>query len=91
MQAKLRFFGIIIGLATTLSACSYFERFVSPTPYSRQQICSQLKHELIFEANPINPNESTPTQKAQLADRYQHYRCTDFEPPPASPPEELTY
>jgi hypothetical protein len=92
MQAQLKFFGMI-GLAAALSACSYFEKIISPTSYSRQQVCSQLRHELIFEANPINPNASTytPIKKAQLGNRYEAYRCTEFEPPPASPPEELTY
>ncbi|MGB6976608.1 MAG: hypothetical protein WBE18_04040 [Gammaproteobacteria bacterium] len=92
MQTRLKFFGIIC-LATTLSACSYFEKIISPTPYSRQQVCSRLKHDLIFEANPVSPNASTytPIQKAQMANRYESYHCTDFEPPPASPPEELNY
>jgi hypothetical protein len=92
MQMKLKLVGIL-SLAATLSACSYFEQIISPSPYSRQQMCSQLKHELIFDDKPptSTTNNYTPTEKAQLANRYQDYHCTDFEPPPASPPEELTY
>ena len=49
---------------------------------SRQQVCSQLRHDIIFNNNPTGPNylTGTPIQEARSAQQYQYYNCDQYEP-----------
>lgn len=53
---------------------------------SRQQLCTHLRHQLIFEQNPIGPNspnnfnqQNLPITKARLANDYERYNCDALE------------
>lgn len=80
---------IIIGaFLTSLAGCESFfpEHKPSARLPSRQQLCTQLKHQLNFEYNPIGPvsqnnvnQQYLPITQARLMNQYQRYNCTDYE------------
>jgi hypothetical protein len=77
--------------AGMLSSCNnyYFfhHRNAARLP-SRQQLCTQLRQQVIFQKNAAgpagpnpNPNETQamPTQQAKAINEYQRYNCEELE------------
>jgi hypothetical protein len=75
--------GIIVILSIFLASCESIPflrhgHVAKLTP--RQQLCASLRHQLIFENNPIGPNQlrSPPTHTARVMKEYQRYNCDDL-------------
>ncbi len=88
-----RFWQILIPitLAVTMSGCSSFlEQFHTKKMSSRQQLCTQLQNQIVFNSNRgsnvsasnnIGQNmiKGPPTQRARAMREYTRYNCADLE------------
>lgn len=74
---------ILLTGTITIAGCNYLAPKHQPTARlpSRHQVCSQLRHQIIFKNNPTGPNmlQSTPIEQARVAQQYQYYNCDQLE------------
>ena len=79
MLKKLIFAAITLSLISILG-CSYFDAKLAKQPdqeRQREQICSQLKRQMIFNESNISSDvePASPTNEALLMRDYKHYKC----------------
>jgi hypothetical protein len=68
---------LLIAAIITLSGCSYFDSKTNP-PTQREQLCAELKRNLIFNTTSIpNIGNAPATQRAQSMKLYEKYNCND--------------
>lgn len=67
----------LVGCASTLEV---WHRPSAKLP-SRHQVCTSLKHQIIFKNNAIGPNilQSTPIDQARVMNEYLRYNCDQLE------------
>lgn len=79
---------LLLILSTTLASCSTFfpQHKARARLPSRQQLCTQLKHQIVFQNNPMGPTnannitvQNLPTEQARLQKEYDHYNCNDLD------------
>lgn len=75
---------ILLAGTITIGGCNYLmpvKQQPSARLPSRQQVCSQLRHQIIFNNNPTGPNmiRSTPIENARVSSQYQRYNCDDLD------------
>ena len=74
---------VLFALCVGLASCSYImPNFNQKAKVaSKQQLCTQLRQQIIFNNAPAGPNmtKTIPTQQAQVMKEYQHFNCDGSE------------
>lgn len=77
---KFLFLLCVVG---SLAACqmSDFKHNPAARLPSRQQLCSHLRQQIIFQNTPPGPNmiRGTPIRQAHSLQQYERYNCTEFD------------